>query len=79
MNEMLADPWLCPSCRLKEYGQLVKLLVNTVETLKPEVASLKKQVNSKSCLPQEDQALSVCNYDIRSHCYHLTMGLWYHR
>ena len=51
---MLADPWLCPSCRLKEYGQLMKLLVNTVETIKPEVASLKKQVNSKSCLPQED-------------------------
>ena len=39
-------PWKCPSCRLKEYGQLIKSLVNTVETLKAEVASLKERVNS---------------------------------
>ena len=34
-----SDSWTCPSCRLKEYGQLIKSLVNTVETLKAEVAS----------------------------------------
>ena len=59
------------SCHLKEYGQLIKSLVNTVETLKAEVASLKKQVNSKSCPPHEDSN-SVCNYDVKSRYYHLT-------
>ena len=49
------DCWTCISCpRLKEYDQLIKSLVNTVETLKAEVASLKKQLNSKSCPPHED-------------------------
>ena len=61
-----SDPWACSSCCLKEYGQP---LVNTVKTLKAEVASLKKQVNSKSCPPQ---VLSVCNYDVKSRYYHLT-------
>lgn len=51
-----SDPWACSSCRLKEYGQP---LVNTVKTLKAEVASLKKQVNSKSCPSQVQYATTT--------------------
>ena len=53
-----SDPWICPSCSLKEYGQLIKALVNTVETLRAEVASLKKLVDSNSCPPHEDPKAS---------------------
>ena len=61
--------WTCPLCRLKEYGQLIKSLVNTVETLKAEVASLKKQVNSKSCPPHEDPKPSPPQEDHKSSQY----------
>ena len=72
---MLANPWICPSCCLKEYGQLIKLLMNTVE-----VASLKKQVNSNLAhLRKTPSPLSMQLYDVRSRYYHLTMVLWYHR
>ena len=40
----VTDLWVCPTCSPKEYGQLIKALVNTVETLMAEVASLKKLV-----------------------------------
>ena len=53
-----SDLWICPSCSLKEYGQLIKALVNTVGTLRAEVASLKKQINSNSCPPHEDPKAS---------------------
>ena len=49
-----SDSWTCPLCCLKEYGQLIKSLMNTAEAIKAEVSSLKKQVNSKSCPPHED-------------------------
>ena len=53
-----SDFWICPLCSLKEYGQLIKALVNTVENLRAEVASLKKLVNSNSCSPHEDSKAS---------------------
>ena len=64
-----SDSWTCPSCHLKEYGQLIKSLVNTVETLKAEVVSLKKQVNSKSCPPHEDPKPSPPQEDHKSSQY----------
>ena len=64
-----SDSWTCPLCCLKEYGQLIKSLVNTVETLKAEVSSLKKQVNSKSCPPHEDPKPSPPQEDHKSSQY----------
>ena len=76
---MLANPWICPSCCLKEYDQLIKLLMNTFETLKAEVASLKKQVNSNLAhLRKTPSPLSMQLYDVRSCYYHFTIALWYH-
>ena len=36
------EPFMCPSCRLSEHCQLIKTLVETVESLKGEVQQLKQ-------------------------------------